>query len=478
MKRCGLPVLIVVIAALSFLAGSRFHQESPPCGAVARGQILYYVDPMHPAYKSDKPGLAPDCGMELEPVYGSEPGGESAEPGANRIIPGTVNVAPEKQQLIGVRLEEAKSSRGTQHVRLLGRVAVDERRLYFLNAATDGWIRETFSNSTGSLVKKDEVLATCYAPEFVAAEQAYFYVLNALDRLKASGRETSDQIATTQVSVKQAADGLRNLGMGEVQIQALARDRRITENIEIRSPAAGFVLERNVSPGLRFERGKQLYRIADLSRVWVLADLFENESRSVRPGQTTRVMYQGRQFQARLGDVPPQFDPASRTLKVRLELDNPGGVLRPDMFVDVEYEVELPSAVTLPADAVLDSGLRKTVYVERGNGAFEPRLVETGWRHGDRVQIVKGLDAGDRVVVSGTFLLDSESRLRMAAMAAAPKDPVCGMDVDPARAAGKSEYRSKTYYFCSKACKEKFDQDPAKYAGKEKELAQAGGRHD
>ena len=171
----------------------------------------------------------------------------------------------------------------------------------------------------------------------------------------------------------------------------------------------------------------------------------------------------------RVLNVPPQFDPASRTLKVRLEADNPGYALRPDMFVDVEFPIQLPPAITVPVDAVLDSGLRKTVFVDRDNGFFEPRKVETGWRFGDRVEIVKGLMPGERIVTSGTFLLDSESRMKMAAAgmsksteARSAKDPVCGMDVDEskAKAAGRiSEYRGKAYYFCTDQCKQQFDRN-------------------
>jgi membrane fusion protein, copper/silver efflux system len=487
-SRNTLLMFLVVLA--SFLAGYWLNRPPASKTAIAGGRrILYYHDPMHPGYKSDKPGIAPDCGMKLEPVYAEEgsEGDTTDRDDPASLLPGTAHVSPEKQQMIGVRVAQVEKSSGLRTLRLLGRVAADERRVYRLNAATDGWIQQTFSDSTGSVVQKDQVLAEYYAPEFLGAEQAYFYALNSLDRFKAAGKETSDQIAVTQVSVRQAADGLRNLGMGEVQIQALARDRQTTQSIELRSPATGFVLERNISPGQRFERGKELYRIADLSRVWILADTFGKEAQFLRPGLTAAVALpdQGRAFHARVSDVLPQFDPATRTLKVRLETDNPGYALRPDMFVDVELPVRLPAAITVPADAVLDSGLKKTVFVDRGNGYFEPRKVETGWRHDDRVEIVKGLAPGERIVVSGNFLIDSESRMKLAAAgmgaknapatAAKVKDPVCGMNADEgeAKAAGwMSEYRGKTYYFCSDHCKRQFDQDPQRYLKAEVEIGE------
>jgi RND family efflux transporter MFP subunit len=230
------------------------------------------------------------------------------------------------------------------------------------------------------------------------------------------------------------------------------------------------VLARNISPSQRFDKGTELYRIADISRVWVMTDIFEKDRQFLKPGAEASILYQGRRLRARMSDALPQFDAQSRTLKTRFELDNPDHLLQPDMFVDVEFEAAVPPAVTVPAEAVLDSGLRKTVFVDRGNGYFEPRRVETGWRTGDRVQILEGLMAGERVAVSGNFLLDSESRMMSAAqgaIGAAAKDPVCGMEVDERRAAAagmKSEHEGKTYFFCAVECKRRFDGEPARYA--------------
>jgi YHS domain-containing protein len=172
--------------------------------------------------------------------------------------------------------------------------------------------------------------------------------------------------------------------------------------------------------------------------------------------------------------VLPQFDPLSRTFKVRVEMDNPGYIFRPDMFVDVELPVNLPDSLTVPGSAVIDTGSRKTVFVDRGNGYFEPRRVETGWRFGDRIEITKGLMEGEQIVVSGNFLVDSESRMKLAA-AGLPEDheldPVCGMGVDPKKAGEKkSVYRGQTYYFCNPDCKAKFDAAPEKYRQKNSEV--------
>jgi RND family efflux transporter MFP subunit len=295
-----------------------------------------------------------------------------------------------------------------------------------------------------------------------------------MDRFRRDGKETPQQSTSIERNVKQYRDALRNLGMSEIQIEEIARTRQYAENIQIRSPTAGFVIVLNVSMGLRFDKGTELYRIADLSRVWILADLFENEASYFKPGRTVKVTLreQKKTFTAKVSAVLPQFDPATRTLKLRLEVENPGYTLRPDMFVDVSIPVTFPPAVIVPADAVLDAGIKKTVFVDRGNGIFEPRLVETGWRFGNRVEIKSGLKPGERIVVSGNFLIDSESKMELAAAGmygTLEKDPVCGADIAVRKAekAGRiSIYQGKTYYFSSLECKQQFDKNPNRYLEK------------
>jgi RND family efflux transporter MFP subunit len=456
--------LALLVAA--FLAGS-WHgsHKAAPAGAAGERKILYYVDPMNPAHTSPEPGLAP-CGMKLEPVYAE---GDAPDP---TLPPGAVKITSQRQQLLGVRLAAAEKAPCTHLLRALGRVAIDETRIYRLNAVLDGWIKETHNNSTGSVVKKDETLATFYSPEFLGAQQAYMYALAALDRFQATGKETPEQIELTRKNIQQYVDSLRNLGMGELQIKEMERTRQFNENILISAPATSFVLARNVSPGQRFTAGTEWYRLADLSRVWILVDLYENEAQYVNPGGKVRVTYpyQKKTFQATVSQVLPQFDPATRTLKVRLEVDNPDFALRPDMFVDVNLPVNLPPTLNVPVDAVLDSGLKKTVFVDRGGGFFEPRKVETGWRLGDRVEITKGLKPGEKIVVSGNFLLDSESRMKLAArgmLGEVSQDPICGMFVEESKsvaASHKSEFHGQAYYFCSDQCQRQFEADPARYA--------------
>jgi membrane fusion protein, copper/silver efflux system len=417
MKRYVYLALLLIAVAGSFLVGAWYNRPHTPGKAGSQGgRILYYVDPMNPSHTSDKPGIAP-CGMRMEPIYEDKEAMAQDSAGMASMPPGTVKISTEKQQIIGVRVEPAKKAPWSGTIRILGRVVPDETRIYRINAATDGWIKKILPVTTGSLVRKDELLATFYAPEFFSAMKAYLYGLRASDRFQKSGTEVKEQSEVADASIENYRNALRNLGMTDHQLNDIMRTRAGGEHVEIRAPEAGFILNRNVTLGERFQRGTELYKIADLSHVWVLADVFENESWFFRPGLQVKVNNptQNKTFRARISNVLPQFDASTRTLKVRIDTDNPGYTLRPDMFVDVEIPVTLPSTLTVPAGAVLDSGLRKTVFVDRGNGFFEPRQVETGSRLGARVAIIKGLNPGERIVVSGNFLIDSESKMKMAA---------------------------------------------------------------
>jgi len=424
---------------------------------------------MHPQYRSDHAGSCPICGMTLVPVSAGSAGG-NPDPAASDL-PGMVQISAEKQQLIGVRIDEVRKSPATQLLRVPGRIAVDEQRLFRITAGADGWIRELGENSAGSFVKKDQVLATYYTPNLVSEVNTFALALT--PAAITSDSTKGIQLGAPSLRYQLALDSLRALGMSESQIEEVQRTRRAPLEIRVYSPINGFVIARNISPMQRFDKGSEMYRIADISHIWVLADIFERDRGFVRPGSLATVHYQGREFQARMSNVLPQFDPQSRTLKARLELDNSSNVLLPDMFVDVELHAVRPAAVTVPTDAVIDSGRRKIVYVECTKGTFEPRLVETGWRLGDRMQITKGLEPGERIVVSGNFLIDSETRMKPTIASSVPvaermtavKDPVCGMDVDPsAPDAIKTEYGGKSFYFCSAKCKKDFEATPGKYA--------------
>jgi membrane fusion protein, copper/silver efflux system len=463
-------IVIIMLVLVAFLVGRYFKSGSN--GPQGERKVLYYVDPMHPSYKSDKPGIAPDCGMKLEPVY-ADGAGVSA-PTETAAAPGTVRISTDRQQLIGVKVATVEKRPVNQTIRMLGRVAVDETRVYRVNATVDGWITRTSQKATGGLVKKDEALAGFYSSELQPVQTTYIYTLNSNDRVvkqdaSLPGREA--QILQFDNSLKQQRENLMNLGMSAPQLEEINRTREYQQTIDIVSPADGIILVRNVTLNLRFERGTELYRIADLSHVWILADVFENEAQFLRSGAVAKVTLpnQNRTLIARVSDAIPQFDTASRTLKLRLEADNPDLQMLPDMFVDIELPVHFEPTITVPVDAVVDTGLRKVVFLDRGDGTFEPRRVETGWRRGGLVEITRGLMNGERIVVSGTFMIDSESRMQAAAMGIYDEgvmDPVCGMYIDEkkARAAGRTmKFSGATYFFCSPECQHDFEKAPKKY---------------
>jgi membrane fusion protein, copper/silver efflux system len=459
----GLLILLVILFLLGSWYGKRQVARQKATGS---RPILYYVDPMNPAHTSPKPGLAP-CGMNLEPVY-ADAGGRAA---GSTMPPGSFKITPEKQQIMGLRIAAVEQSPWTYTLRTSGKVAVDENRVYRLNAFIEGWVVKIFNNTTGSLVRKDDPLATFYNRDLPTLLQTYFFALDALDQEQKLFPGQQNLL----IAQKLSAEGvLMNLGMGKSQLDALARSRQLTQEIVINAPATSFIRARNITPGQRFAAGEELYRLADLSRIWVLADLVESDAKYIRPGEKARVTLpsQGEKRMAAVSEILPVFDPATLTLKVRLEMDNPQFTLRPGMFVDVEFDIHMPPSVNVPAAAIIDSGRKHMVFVDRGNGYFEPRRVKTGWRLGDRVEIVEGLKAGEGIVASGNFLIDSETRLQLALAGMCrevTKDPVCGLKVNEsgAKAAGfLSAHKNQTYFFCSDKCQRKFDQEPERYVAK------------
>jgi len=491
MKKILIAALILLLMVVSYVAGRRHTSHNTAIPPSAR-PVLYWVDPMHPDYKSDHSGVAPDCGMQLEPVY-AQPiaaSGTTAAP----IVAGMIGIDAERQQLFGIRVSTVERSSGAENVRVLGRVLPEDTRVYRLNAGMEGFVRQTFNDSPGELVKKDQKLATYYGGDILAVASGFLAATAGVPG--ANAKDGSRTVPFPGALSKQGSssvqgytDRLRNLGMSDAQIQEIAETRLLPDTVNVVSPVDGFVLARNISPGQHFEHTTEFYRIADLSRVWIVADILGNEAQRFRPGTAARIVLagEGKALTARVSNVLPQVDPTTRTLKLRLEAENPGFVLRPDMFVDVELPIARPAGLTVPVDAVIDSGREQRVYVERSPGVFEPRNVQPGWRFGDRVQIVEGLSEGERVVSAGTFLVDSESRLKSvqsapkeqpqpklppkssmgtAVSANTVKDAACGMTIDPAKAIAEGNSITRdgvTYYFCSDRCKRKFSEKPERY---------------
>jgi membrane fusion protein, copper/silver efflux system len=431
MKKAAYLVVLVASVAVAFAIGSwTSHLGASP--VQTERSIHHYACPMHPTYTSQHPGTAPCCGMPFAPVY------EDAQTSATDMDapPGTVHVPATIQQTIGLQVSEVRKAGGQHTVRLFGRVAADEQRVHTLNAGIDGTILDVSSAvTTGSRVRRNQQIATYTAPDFLLSIQAYLLAVDGVERrnkaaLQEEAAQPDDKPAAIGSSpspslvvnpgsasyLQQRLDRLHLLGMSDVQIAEVRRTREVPPFVKILSPVDGIVLARAVSPGLKFGRGDTWFRVADLRHVWIVVDAFGDDATSLRPGMEARVTLPGerRTFTARVSDVPPQYNPDTRTRTVRLEAENLGDVLRPDMSVDVEIATSFAPTIAVPSEAVLDSGLRRVVYVERISGSYEPRQVETGWRRDGQIEIVGGLVPGDRIVVSGTFLVDSDSRMRLA----------------------------------------------------------------
>jgi RND family efflux transporter MFP subunit len=387
---------------------------SAPAAAGGQGssperKILYYEDPMHPWYRSDKPGIAPDCGMKLVPVYAPE---SAAAPAP---APGTVQISPDKQQLMGVTTAKAEYRALDKPIRTVGNVAIDETRLANVHVKVNGWIQRVFVDATWQLVKKGDPLFTIYSPDLFATQQEYLLALKARNELGASPYR---EVAAGGESLLEAArQRLLLWDITAEQILQLEHTRQPQREITYYSPTSGYVIERRAFPSQYVTPDTELYKLADLSTVWVQADFYEFEGPQVAVGQEALVTAEslpGQTLRGRVAYIYPDVKPDTRTLTARLEFPNPELRLKPGMFVNVELHRSLGRALVVPVDAVLDSGKRQLVFVDRGNGRFEPRQVQLGERTPEFATILQGLKAGERVVTRANFLIDSESNLRQA----------------------------------------------------------------
>lgn len=393
-------------AAAAAPHGAAQTQPSP-----AGRKILYWYDPMHPVYRSDKPGTAPDCGIQLVPQY--------ADAGAMpmEMPAGTVRITAERQQLIGVKTDTARVERVQRTIRTTGKVAFDETTISHVHTKVSGYIEDVFADFAGKFVRKGDPLFTIYSPDLVATQQEY---LIALRGQKSLGDAPYPELRQGAESLVRAAkERLRLWDVSEADIRALESSGTVKRTLTIHSPASGVVTERAVYQHGRYVTPEtDLYTIANLSRIWVLADIFESEMPYVKAGQAAlmRLSYApGRTYAGRVTFVYPTLDPKTRTAQARLEFPNPGYALKPEMFADVELKVDYGTHVTAPQEAVLDAGTEQVVFVARGEGYFEPRKAETGPTVDGRTIILRGLRAGEKIVTSGNFLIDSESRWKSAA---------------------------------------------------------------
>ncbi len=393
------------------LPGESAHAARSAAATAASGQrkILYYQDPMHPWYKSDKPGIAPDCGMKLVPVYADEGAAPESAP------PGSVRISPAQQQLIGVTTATAAYRSVDRAIRTVGQAAIDETRVASVHTRVSGWVQKVFVNYTLEHVHQGEPLFTIYSPDLLATEEEYLLALKAQRTL---GQSPIHEVEAGAQTLLEAAR--RRLSLSEVspeQIREIEETGKPQREITFYSPATGHVLERKVFPNQYVTPETELYKVSDHSVMWVYASIYEFEMPFVSLGQEALVTTEalpGRTFQGRVSFVEPHLMDETRTMRVRMEFPNPDFQLKPGMFVNVELHRGLGRVLTVPVDAVLDSGTRQRVFVDRGHGYFEPREVEVGERSEDYAAITRGLRRGERVVTRANFLVDSESNLRQA----------------------------------------------------------------
>lgn len=416
LRRSTYSLVLFVVAAAGFVAGGWHDRKEAVIAAAPHAEprrVLYYADGMHPDYRSDHPGTCPICGMTLEPVY-ADAATSAAAPGAP-LPAGAIAVTAAMQQIAGVRVGAADRASGVEALHLSGRVVPDETRVYHVNLGADGYAREIAAVTTGSRVAKDQWLATVSVPDSRQPVQAFLVTQDVLDKELKRENHSAPEVEMARSSNALAVDRLLTYGMSPLQIEELRRTHLPTSTFNITSPAEGFVLARNISLAEKLEKGAEIFRLADLRHVWIVATVAAADLEHLRGGTRAEVFVStiSAPVAARVStDVLPQFDAAAQSATIRLEVDNPGFVLRPDMLVDVAVQVPYRDVLLVPADAVAESGRRSTIFVETGSGVFEPREVRTGRRIGDRIAVLQGLAPGERLALSGTFLLDAETRMK------------------------------------------------------------------
>jgi RND family efflux transporter MFP subunit len=384
------------------------ESRSRESNSAAQSQVLYWVDPMHPQYKSDKPGTAPDCGMDLVPIY-KDPA-ETATQEKNEF-----KIPTDKQQLMGVRYGTVVRAPVSKGLRATGRIAYDETKIARIHPKVEGWIEKVYVDFTGKLVQKGQPLVDIYSPALVSTQSEFLLAAKARDYL---GSNSFREISSGALSLYDSArKRLLLWDIDEKSIEEIEKAGQPKKALTLYSPISGFVLDRKAYDRQRITPDTELYAIADLSNVWVLADIYEYESKQIQPGQKAQLelsYFPGKRLAGVVDYIYPQLEPSTRTLKVRIQLPNPHYQLKPDMYVNVTFNISYGTQIVVPAEAVLDSGAEQVVFVAHENGFFEPRKVKLGAEAEGRYVVLEGLKPGERVVTSANFLIDSESRLKSA----------------------------------------------------------------
>jgi RND family efflux transporter MFP subunit len=414
-----LALLAVAALIALLLVGKRaaWHLSSPapasaksaaaPLASEAQRRILYWYDPMHPAYHSTKAGIAPDCGMALVPMYESKLPAEQASTEA-----GLIHLPQSQQRALGVRLASVEEQDMSRTLRTSGVVIADERNISHVHVKTSGWVEEVYANFVGQLVHQGDPLFTFYSPDMLATQQEYLIARRGQQQL---GNSHYDEVAKSSQSLLDSArERLKLWDFTDQQIENLDRTGEVSKNITIYAHSSGFITDRKVFHHTAVAPDTDLYMIADLTRVWVTADVFEADLPYVKVGGLAVIHFPyapGKSITGRIGYSYPELDPQTHTAKIRIDVANPGLVLKPNMLADVELHIAYGRHLAVPAEAVLDSGTMQTVFVARDDATFEPRMVTVGATVDGKTIITSGLKRGESIVESGNFLLDSDTQL-------------------------------------------------------------------
>jgi Cu(I)/Ag(I) efflux system membrane fusion protein len=375
-------------------------------GGAAR-KIAFYRSPMDPKQTSPTP-RKDEMGMDYVPVYENEVSGGGGEVEGRAVV----SIDPTRQQLIGLRTALVARGDVSANWRTVGRVQVDPTKVSKINVKVSGYVERIFVDFVGRPVKRGEQLFTYYSPDLLSAQQEYLLTLKAKSRSKGGVQSEYDSLMLAVARQK-----LRLWDVPEAEIERLAQTGEAVKALTFVSSLTGVVTAKNVVEGSSLNPGDTPYEITDLSSVWVMADAYQSDVARAKVGMSASVSLEslpGHVFQGKVAFIDPVLDPQSRTFKVRINVDNTSGELKPDMFADVLFEGSVREAVTIPADAVIPSGRGNMVFVAVGDGRFQPRAVRLGEKSGDRVEVIEGLREGESVVTRANFLVDSESSLRAA----------------------------------------------------------------
>ena len=414
----GAAIALAVGITFSGRVSALFQGQQAATRTTATGgerRVLYWYDAMSPQHHYNQPGKAPD-GMDLVPQYAednSSHGGSATTTAA--MPPGTVKIAPEKQQLIGVRTATVERQSLARTVRTTGLLTSDETKLAHIHVKVNGYIDKSYVDFVGQLVKKGQPLFTLYSPDLVATEEEYLIAKRGAKEMGSS--QFPDVSQGSQSLLHSTRERLKLWDITEEQIKKLDETGEVTKTLTFYSPVSGFVTDRKAFPQTAVTPDMDLYAISDLSTIWVNADVYEYEVPFVKVGQTAEIelsYYAGKTYTGKITYIYPTVDLISHTVKARIEFANRNFDLKPQMFANVQLKINYGKQIVVPQEAIMDSGDKQYVFVVHDGGVFEPRVIQMGAKLEGNVVVLSGLNAGETIVTSGNFLIDSESRLKSA----------------------------------------------------------------